>query len=41
MAAYREKILGTFFRHGRLEKLPAQHKKRRIVLERLQLRKGC
>jgi len=34
MANYRQKVLGSFFRHGRLEKLPAQYKKRRIVLER-------
>jgi len=33
MANYRQKVLGSFFRHGRLEKLPAQYKKRRIVLE--------
>jgi len=32
-AAYRTKVLESFFRHGRLEKLPAQHKKRLIVLE--------
>lgn len=31
--AYRTRVLETFFRHGRLEKLPAQHKKRLIVLE--------
>jgi len=31
---YRRKVLDNFFRHGRLEKLPAQHKKRLIVLER-------
>jgi len=31
---YRRKVLDSFFRHGRLEKLPAQHKKRLIVLER-------
>ncbi|GAB6083245.1 hypothetical protein JCM30471_21590 [Desulfuromonas carbonis] len=30
---YRRKVLETFFRHGRLEKLPAQQKKRLIVLE--------
>ena len=33
MEEYRRKVLETFFRHGRLEKLPAQHKKRLIVLE--------
>jgi len=31
--SYRRKVLESFFRHGRLEKLPAQHKKRLIVLE--------
>lgn len=31
---YRRKVLDNFFRQGRLEKLPAQHKKRLIVLER-------
>jgi len=30
---YRRRVLETFFRHGRLEKLPAQQKKRLIVLE--------
>ncbi len=30
---YRRKVLDIFFRHGKLEKLPAQHKKRLIVLE--------
>ncbi len=30
---YRSKVLNSFFRHGILEKLPAQHKKRLIVLE--------
>jgi hypothetical protein len=33
MEQYRQKVLDSFFRHGRLEKLPAQHKKRLIVLE--------
>jgi hypothetical protein len=33
MEAYRRRVLESFFRNGRLEKLPAQHKKRRIVLE--------
>ena len=33
MEGYRRKVLESFFRHGRLEKLPAQHKKRLIVLE--------
>jgi len=30
---YRRKVVETFFRNGRLDKLPAQHKKRLIVLE--------
>jgi len=30
---YRRKVLESFFPYGRLEKLPAQHKKRLIVLE--------
>jgi len=38
MEEYRRKVLGAFFRHGRLEKLPAQHKKRLIVLEQFALR---
>lgn len=33
MDQYRRKVLDAFFRGGRLEKLPAQHKKRLIVLE--------
>jgi len=33
MEGYRRKVLDAFFRQGRLEKLPAQHKKRLIVLE--------
>jgi DNA-binding HxlR family transcriptional regulator len=36
--AYRNKVLESFFRHGRLEKLPAQHKKRLIVLEQFAAR---
>lgn len=35
---YRRNVLESFFRHGRLEKLPAQHKKRLIVLEQFALR---
>jgi DNA-binding HxlR family transcriptional regulator len=35
---YRRKVLETFFSHGRLEKLPAQHKKRLIVLEEFAVR---
>lgn len=31
---YRRRVLESFFRNGRLEKLPAQHKKRLIVLNR-------
>lgn len=38
MEDYRQKVLAAFFRHGRLEKLPAQHKKRLIVLEQFALR---
>ena len=33
--AYREKVIKTFFQHGRLTKLPAQLKKQRIVLEKI------
>jgi biotin operon repressor len=33
--AYREKVLRTFFHRGRLVRIPAQRKKRQIVLERL------
>lgn len=33
--AYKQKILNTFFRHGRLTRLPTQHKKRLVVLEKL------
>jgi hypothetical protein len=33
--AYRNKVLKTFFKHGRLTQLPAQLKKRVIVLEKL------
>lgn len=38
MAEYRRKVLDAFFRGGRLEKLPAQYKKRLIVLETFALR---
>ena len=38
MDDYRRKVLETFFRHGTLEKLPAQHKKRLIVLEQFVLK---
>jgi ArsR family transcriptional regulator, arsenate/arsenite/antimonite-responsive transcriptional repressor len=33
--AYRTKVLKTFLRHGRLKQIPAQLKKRQIVLEKL------
>ena len=33
--AYRKKVLTTFFRHGRLTQIPAQLKKRLIILEKL------
>ena len=33
--AYRQKVLATFFRQGRLIGIPAQHKKRRIISEKL------
>jgi ArsR family transcriptional regulator len=33
--AYRTKVLDTFFRYGRLLRLPAQLKKQQIVLERI------
>lgn len=33
--AYRQKVLRTFFRHGRLIQFPAQLKKRLIVLEKI------
>ncbi len=33
--AYRDKVLRTFFKHGRLIQIPAQQKKRLVVLERL------
>jgi DNA-binding transcriptional regulator YhcF (GntR family) len=38
MEEYRLKVMGAYFRHGRLEKLPAQHKKRLILLEQFALR---
>ena len=38
MEEYRRKVLETFFRHGTLEKLPTQHKKRLIVLEQFAAR---
>jgi DNA-binding HxlR family transcriptional regulator len=33
--AYRVKVLKTFFRHGRLTQIPAQLKKRLIILEKI------
>jgi ArsR family transcriptional regulator, arsenate/arsenite/antimonite-responsive transcriptional repressor len=33
--AYREKVLRTFFQHGRLKQFPAQLKKRQIILEKI------
>ena len=33
--AYRKKVLNTFFKHGRLVSIPAQLKKRLIILEKL------
>ena len=33
--AYRKKVLKTFFRHGRLVELPAQLKKRLVILEHI------
>lgn len=33
--AYRDKVLQTFFRHGRLRQIPAQQKKRQVIMEKL------
>lgn len=33
--AYREKIIASFFEHGKLKSLPTQRKKKRIVLEEI------
>jgi len=33
--AYRQKVLRTFFKHGRLVQLPAQLKKRMVILEKI------
>lgn len=33
--AYRKKVLATFFWHGRLTKIPAQLKKRQVILEKI------
>lgn len=38
MDEHRRKVIETFFRHGTLEKLPAQHKKRLIILEQFAIR---
>ena len=38
MDSFHRKVLASFFKEGILEKLPAQHKKRLIVLERFALR---
>jgi len=35
MEAYREKVLRTFLRYGKLIKIPVQHKKRMIILEEI------
>lgn len=34
-AAYREKVIKTFFEYGRLKSIPAQRKKQRICLEEI------
>jgi len=33
--AYRKKVLATFMRHGRLVNIPAQLKKRQVILEKI------
>ena len=33
--AYRQKVLKTFFQHGRLVQIPAQQKKKQIILEEI------
>jgi len=38
MEEYRRKVLESFFQYGKLAKLPAQHKKRLIVLEQFAVR---
>jgi hypothetical protein len=38
MEEYRRKVLESFFQYGKLEKLPAQYKKRLIVLEQFAVR---
>ncbi len=34
-AAYRQKVIDSFFEYGRLKSIPAQRKKKRIVLEEI------
>lgn len=34
-AQYRDKVLKTFFRYGKLTRIPVQRKKRRIILEQI------
>ena len=34
-AAYRQKVIDTFFEYGKLQSIPAQRKKKRIVLEEI------
>lgn len=34
-AAYRQKVIDTFFEYGRLKSIPAQRKKERIILEEI------
>lgn len=34
-AAYRQKVIDTFFEYGKLKSIPAQRKKERIILERI------
>ncbi len=33
--AFRKKVLATFIRHGRLTAIPAQLKKRQVILEKI------
>jgi len=33
--AYRQKVLRTFFKQGRLTQIPAQQKKRQVILEEI------
>lgn len=35
---YRRKVLRSFFKHGKLDKIPVQRKKKRIILEEIALR---